>query len=135
MTELERRALLGDPEALRECTEKGIVLPCQFCGSKYTQVRYMGWENYPSPFEAGYRGECTDCHALTGAYKTKEEALVAWNTRPAPPIGRCGECKHSSCDEEYGNRWCNLNLGSRIVGENDYCGHFKQKEREENAVD
>lgn len=53
-----------------------------------------------------------------------------WNTRPAPPIGRCGECKHSSYDEEYGNRWCNLNLGSRIVRENDYCNNFKPKENE-----
>ena len=34
MTELERRALLGDKEAQKECTEKGIVLPCPFCGAK-----------------------------------------------------------------------------------------------------
>ena len=33
MTELERRALLGDAEAQRECTEKGIVLPCPFAGT------------------------------------------------------------------------------------------------------
>ena len=32
MTELERRALLGDQEAQKECTEQGIVLPCPFCG-------------------------------------------------------------------------------------------------------
>lgn len=31
MTELERKALLGDQEAQRECTEKGIVLPCSRC--------------------------------------------------------------------------------------------------------
>ena len=24
----------------------------------------------------------------------KELDLESWNTRPAPPIGRCGECKH-----------------------------------------
>lgn len=131
MTELERKALLGDKEAQKECTEKGITLPCQFCGSKYTQVRYMGWENYPSPFEAGYRGECTDCHALTGAYKTKEEALVAWNTRPALPIGRCGECKHFinmectnealSTDHEGGASY-SLNFD-----EYDYCSYFEPK--------
>lgn len=34
MTELERRALLGDKQAQEECTDKGIVLPCPFCGSK-----------------------------------------------------------------------------------------------------
>lgn len=57
-----------------------------------------------------------------------------WNDA-VKSIGRCGECKHSSYYEEYGNRWCNLNLGSRIVRENDYCNHFEPKEREENAVD
>lgn len=34
MTELERRALMGDKKAQEECTEKGIVLPCPFCGKK-----------------------------------------------------------------------------------------------------
>lgn len=134
MTELERRALLGDQQAQRECTEKGIVLDCQFCGSKYTQVRYIGWENYPSPFEAGYRGECTDCHAVTGAYKTKEEALSVWNTRQAPPIGRCKECKEydtDNCSEGCG--WCQVwDIGRFDDG---FCDKFKSKEREENAVD
>lgn len=36
MTELERKALLGDKGAQRECTEEGIVLPCPFCGEKPT---------------------------------------------------------------------------------------------------
>lgn len=34
MTDLERRALLGDSEAQRECMEKGIVLPCWRCGGQ-----------------------------------------------------------------------------------------------------
>ena len=33
MTDLERRALLGDRQAQEECTEKGIMLPCPFCGA------------------------------------------------------------------------------------------------------
>lgn len=33
MTELERRALLGDRQAQEECTRLGIVLPCPFCGN------------------------------------------------------------------------------------------------------
>lgn len=134
MTELERKALLGDKQAQKECTEKGIALPCQFCGSKYTQVRYMGWENVPSPFEVGYRGECTDCHAITSAYKTKEEALSAWNTRSAPPVGRCGECKEydtENCSDGCG--WCQVwDIGRFDDG---FCDKFKSKEREENAVD
>ena len=92
MTELERRALLGDTEAQRECTEKRIVLRCPLCGSIYTQVRHMGWSKPAQAFEAGYRGECTVCHAVSGAHTTEKEALADWNRRPAPPIGRCGEC-------------------------------------------
>ena len=34
ITELERRALMGDPAAQQECTEKGIVLGCPHCGQK-----------------------------------------------------------------------------------------------------
>lgn len=54
---------------------------CPFCGSKWTQARYMN-----NPFDTnhvygGYRAECTDCACLTKAYKTKEEAIKAWNKR------------------------------------------------------
>ena len=33
MDDLERRALMGDTEAQRECTEKEIVLGCPKCGA------------------------------------------------------------------------------------------------------
>lgn len=36
--ELIRRALLGDPEAQKRCTEKEIVLPCPFCGNEYPAI-------------------------------------------------------------------------------------------------
>lgn len=54
--------------------------PCPFCGGKYTQVRYIGWES-PSAFDSGYRTECCDCGVITAAYPTEEEAAAAWNTR------------------------------------------------------
>lgn len=97
MTALERRALLGDKAAQEECTRRGIALCCPKCGSKWTQVRHMGWGR-PSAFGTGYRVECTDCLVVNGAHKTKKEALADWNSRPAPPIGRCEECanRHSS---------------------------------------
>lgn len=31
MTELERKSLMGDKEAQRVCTEKGVVLRCPCC--------------------------------------------------------------------------------------------------------
>lgn len=54
---------------------------CPFCGSKWTQVRYIN-----NPFDVhhvygGYRGECTDCGVTTKAYKTREEVVDAWNMR------------------------------------------------------
>lgn len=56
--------------------------PCPFCGSKFTQVCYLGgkWQE-PSAFDSGYRGECCDCGAITAAYATEAEAAEAWNTR------------------------------------------------------
>lgn len=57
-----------------------ILKPCPFCGSKYTQVRYIGWKS-PSAFDSGYRGECCYCGLITAAYHTEAEAIDAWNTR------------------------------------------------------
>lgn len=123
MTELERRALLGDKESQEQCTANGIVLSCPFCGSEWTQVRRIDWENTPIPFRTGFRGECTVCHSVSEAYITREEALLHWNTRPAPPIGRCREC-------EYKSVCCHHN--GRYIGhfeEYDYCSYFKPKEK------
>lgn len=136
MTDIERRALLGDTEAQRECTEKGIVLRCPLCGSIYTQVRHMGWSEPAQAFEAGYRGECTVCHAVSGAHTTEKEALADWNRRPAPPIGRCGECKHSTNPAaltmiygEPGTLTCHHGpCNRRNVNENDFCSYFEPKE-------
>ena len=55
--------------------------PCPFCGSKWTQVRFMGWPGKPSAFESGYRGECTDCCAMTRGFIRPEDAAEAWNMR------------------------------------------------------
>ena len=134
MTELERRALLGDAEAQRECTERGIVLPCPFCGSTHTQVRHMGWENPPQAFQAGYRGECTVCHAVTGAHDTEQEALADWNTRPAPPIGRCASC---ACWDENTCE-CAAAAGievayHRYTEPDFFCGDYEPKGGEENG--
>lgn len=125
MTELERRALLGDQAAQRECTEKGIVLPCPFCGSEWTQVRRIGWENTPSPFKTGYRGECTVCHAVSDAYITREEALSNWNNRPAPPIGRCDDCNHRYENE---NNEYECEIHNICPDDNFYCKDFEPKE-------
>lgn len=127
MSDLERRALLGDKQAQEECTRRGIVLTCPHCGSSYTQARYMGWNEPAQAFEAGYRGECTVCHTVTGAHKTEKDAIADWNTRPAPPIGRCGECANSPdiATRTKGMRWCRIFRSE--VKPDGFCNCFESK--------
>ena len=54
---------------------------CPFCGSKWTQARYINHPFDEHHVYGGYRGECTDCGVTTKAYKTREEAVDAWNMR------------------------------------------------------
>lgn len=72
-------------EWLRTC-QRGMemnikLIKCPFCGSKWTQVRYIN-----NPFDknhvyGGYRAECCDCCVTTKACKTPEEAAALWNMR------------------------------------------------------
>ena len=110
MTELERRALLGDKQAQEECTKNGILLPCPLCGGKAIRTA--------PPVNYSYRVACKACRANTGGCKTQTEADAAWNTRTAPPIGRCGECAERHIGDGdicfYGR-------------EDDFCSGFKPK--------
>lgn len=113
--ELIRRALLGDQEAQRACTDKGIALPCPFCGGEAI-IEY----DSVAPFE--YDVFCGDCGVTLGISEDKNVALREWNTRPAPPVGRCGDCK---------NREMCCHHNSRYVGqfeEDDFCSYFEPKE-------
>ena len=118
MTDLERRALLGDRQAQEECTEKGIMLPCPFCGGNAIRTS--------PPVNYSYRVACKACRANTGGCKTQTEADAAWNTRFTLPIGRCGECKHQG-----GNVSGNPNELCINMKPDDFCSYFELKEREE----
>ena len=133
MDSLVRKALLGDREAQRECTEKGIVLPCPFCGSDGSKIKL----NFDFATSTAWT-KCQVCgvtyaiHTF-GIEEEKDFYLINdWNTRPAPPIGRCGECEfytvlghckvHSQEPDQYGS-------GSYVeMSPNDYCSYFKPKE-------
>lgn len=113
MTELERKALLGDKQAQQECTEKGIWLCCPLCKSSELKICGDGSDIY-DPGTLGYVDSipntiiwmtCDECGLTSGAEEikidsdgelledeAKKRLLANWNTRPAPPIGRCGEC-------------------------------------------
>lgn len=131
MDSLVRKALLGDREAQRECTEKGVLLPCPFCGGKIKIDEYDFYMfccdrcgtgvTFAKEMDDGTAEECT-----------KEESIKNWNTRPAPPIGRCGECEfytvlghcklHSQEPDQYGS-------GAYVeMLPDDFCSSFEPRE-------
>lgn len=83
--ELIRRALLGDQQAQKECTGKRIVLPCPFCGNK--NIRISNW--------GMWRCWCPECLGKSEDSLRERDTIKHWNTRPAPPGGRCKDCIYS----------------------------------------
>ena len=126
--EVIRRARLGMWEAQQACTDKGIVLPCPCCkGEAYTETFFerKGWRTVVG---------CSECPVSlsTITYDTEEiaqkKALKDWNTRPAPPVGRCGECKWYECGKEW-YPYCNHPDGlANSVRATDFCCYFEPKE-------
>ena len=125
MTELERRALMGDPVAQRECTEKGVLLPCPLCGGR-AMIEYGTVE----PFE--YSVFCGDCGVMPTTSEDEQVAGLAWNTRPAPPIGRCVDCIHyefGACLKIYDDGHAHPESFQHRKP-TDFCSYFNPKERE-----
>lgn len=114
--ELIRRAMLGDQEAQQECTEKRIALPCPFCGNKNILISNWGM----------WRCWCPECLGKSEDSLRERDAIKHWNTRPAPPIGRCGECKWYECGKEWYPH-CNHPYGlANSVRATDFCCCFEQ---------
>lgn len=114
--ELIRRALLGGNRAQQECTEKGIVLPCPFCGNKNILISNWGM----------WRCWCPECLGKSEDSLRKRDAIKHWNTRPAPPVGRCRDCLwylpiSKRCKYSLGGLWGEVN-------ELSFCSCFKPKE-------
>ena len=149
MVELERKALMGDREAQRICTEQGIVLRCPFCGGQATVKTQK--QDY------GISGTIVKCRwCLASVYCLDERAHITengirnvpvenhryiaihrWNTRPALPVGRCGECKYYKLviTRSGSPKKCQHPLSGlyRILSENDFCSYFEPKGDKENA--
>lgn len=129
--ELIRRALLGDQQAQKECTEKEIVLPCPHCGSNKINKKYACGDYWYS---------CEHCKADSGMHGDYRISLSEWNTRPAPPIGKCGECKYSreptKQDYEELDRYSLMHKDACVctydepkeVWKFDFCSSFKPRE-------
>ena len=121
MDELIRRALMGSREAQQECTEKRIVLPCPFCGSDskvFADIDLFG-------------ARCVDStcigHDMRAEYYVRDRAIEDWNTRPAPPVGRCGECALWKEEKECLGAFCCTITGIERES-NDFCSYFEPKE-------
>lgn len=131
--ELIRKALLGDKKAQDECTDKGIMLPCPCCGQEpYTETFFdrKGWYAVVG---------CADCPiaivtiTCDSEEKAQQKALKDWNTRPAPPIGRCGECKHCVGVGKNQALRCTLNsfgveFGLDFITSKSFCSYFEPRE-------
>ena len=120
--ELIRRALLGSREAQQECTEKGIVLPCWRCGGE-SEIQELHTGGKPI-----YAVTCkkTYCGAYGCAHSTQQKAIEYWNTRQAPPIGRCKDCSwylpiSKRCRCGFSGLWGEVN-------ELSFCSEFKPRE-------
>lgn len=113
MNEFERRALLGDKQAQEECTRQGIVQACPFCGRSEETVFKLAHSNL---YAHKRTGKC----ALDGMIIYN---LADWNTRPAPPIGQCGECKHW-----YEKHCAHGTCATEPTKSSFYCGDFEPKE-------
>ena len=128
--DLIRRALLGDQDAQKQCTEKGIVLPCPFCGSENIVISNWGL----------CRVWCQVCLGKSDDQLSQADAIRKWNTRPAPPIGKCGECKYSrkptEQDYEELDRYSLMHKDACVctydepkeVWKFDFCSNFKPRE-------
>ena len=131
--ELIRRALLGSWEAQQACADKGIVLPCPCCkGEAYTETFFerKGWRTVVG---------CSECPVSlsTITYDTEEiaqkKALKDWNTRPAPPVGKCEECKFCEGMSKNQGLHCTLNgfgieYGLIFITPESFCSYFEPKE-------
>lgn len=119
--ELIRRALMVSQDAQKQCTEKEIVLPCWRCGGESEiQELYTGGKPI-------YAVTCkkTHCGAYGCAHSTQQKAIEYWNTRPAPPVGRCKDCFHYH-SEGPGVGYCSLDDQGRV--ETNFCSEFEPKE-------
>lgn len=79
MTDLERRALLGDKQAQEECTRQGILLPCWKCGgeAEVNELHTGGKPIYAVACKKHY------CGAYGAGSASVPKAIEFWNTRPS----------------------------------------------------
>lgn len=121
MNDLERRALMGDKQAQEECTRQGILLPCWKCGgeAEVNELHTGGKHIYAAACKKHH------CGAYGAGSASVPKAIEFWNTRPAPPVGRCVECENA-CD--VGDNLLRCDIFDRDMMPDDFCSQFEAKE-------
>lgn len=121
MNDIERSAMLGDRQAQEECTRQGILLPCWKCGGE-AEVNELHTGGKPI-----YAAACKKHHC--GAYgagsASVPKAIEFWNTRTAPPVGRCMECEHLK-DNDGVCLYCEV-FNMTTPGPEAFCCRFEPK--------
>lgn len=124
------RALLGDQQAQEELSNKFIPIPCAFCKADGSNMKVqcdkgVAWT------ECQVCGACGPIVEADDEYTGEKAAIYAHNTRPAPPVGRCEDCKfyttfrhckvHSQEPDQYG-------AGAYVeMLPDDFCSYFEPK--------
>ena len=67
-------------------------------------------------------------NSMRGGIRKALRCIEQAPTVDAVPVVRCRECKRSSYDEIFGNRWCNSSSGCRKVKDDDFCSYGERKE-------
>lgn len=97
------------------------LLPCPCCGSTVIVNEIPPHKHTLATFMPDYEGgcfiECPSCN-YANCGKTKQEALANHNRRPAPPIGRCKDCKHQGTGD---SDICHSGLSE------EFCSGFEPK--------
>lgn len=136
MTNLERRAMLGDRQAQEECTRRGIVLPCPLCAGEVAVNEIPPHNHKIATHMPDYAGgcfiECVCGYCVSG--DDKQDALARHNTRPAPPIGRCGECAYWDKNTGECEAAADIEVAYHKYTEADFfCGDFEPREDNSNG--
>lgn len=129
--ELIRRALLGDQQAQEELSNKFIPIPCAFCKSDGSNMKVQ-YDKGVAWMECQACGACGPIAESDDEYTGEKAAIRAHNTRPAPPIGKCKDCKfytvlghckvHSQEPDQYGS-------GAYVeMLPDDFCSYFEPRE-------
>lgn len=142
MTELERRAMSGELDAMVEVLNRGILLPCPKCYSENVMIigdledfqKPVTVEKLENSKNTMIAVRCHGCGITSAAYKLGAdkksalmELLVDWNTRPIPLVGRCKDCTHKAKATVDAKGFLICHASGMEIAEDDYCSYFELK--------